>query len=398
MPGFNYILLTGGVICSCIIVLLLIRFGTQNRPANLLLSIAVFALAWYAMMYVLVISGAIRQVPELYNKGIPLYYLIAPCCYLYLRFSLYPGQKLIGRDIYHFLPALLAIVDILPYAFAARQEKLHLLDQISADVSKTYQHSLSFIPQQCHYVLRLIQAGVYIFLQWQLLACFTSWRERSQELRKWFYHFTVLITLLNLLQALIMAGIVLFPGRAGGLLHHSMPVVGMCIVFFLMSVMLFFKPAILYGLSDRRGKADVVMNRIPVTRRNPVLQPKEPVSFPEETGDWNKVTELMEKKQLFRQEGLTLHQLSAAAGLPAHQLSEMLSIYQKQHFNTYINTWRIQYVISRIEQGDSKILTLESLAKDAGFTSRNTFYTAFKKKTGMTPARYTASLNASGGS
>ncbi len=373
-------------------MLLLIRFGKQNRPANLLLSIAVFALAWYAMMYVLVISGIIRQVPDLYNKGIPLYYLIAPCCYLYLRFSLYPGRKLIGRDIYHFLPALLAVVDILPYALATREEKLQLLDQISADVSKTYQHSLSLIPQQYHYIFRLIQAGVYIFLQWQLLARFPSWRERSLELRKWLYHFTLLITLLNLLQALIMTGIVLFPGSAGHLLHHSMPVVGMCIVFFLMSVLLFFKPAVLYGLPEWRGKADVVTNHLPVTRRNPVLR-KEVAPVPAQTGDWVKVTELMEKKQLFRQEGLTLHQLSAAAGLPAHQLSEMLSMYQKQHFNTYINTWRIQYVISRIEQGDSKILTLESLAKDAGFTSRNTFYTAFKKKTGMTPARYIASLN-----
>lgn len=373
-------------------MLLLIRFGKQNRPANLLLTIAVFALAWYAMMYVLVISGIIRQVPDLYNKGIPLYYLIAPCCYLYLRFSLYPGREFARRELYHFLPALLAIADVLPYAFASREEKLQLLDQISTDASKTYQHSLSLIPQQCHYIFRLIQAVVYIFLQWHLLVRFPSWRERSQELRKWLYNFTMLITLLNLLQALIMAGIILFPGSAGRLLHHSMPVVGMCIVFFLMSVMLFFKPAVLYGLPDWSGKAEVITNHIPVTRRNPVL-PTETAPLPVQTGHWARVTELMEKKQLFRQEGLTLHQLSAAAGLQAHQLSEMISVYQKQHFNTYINTWRIQYVISRIEQGDSKILTLESLAKDAGFTSRNTFYTAFKKKTGMTPARYIASLD-----
>jgi AraC-like DNA-binding protein len=45
-----------------------------------------------------------------------------------------------------------------------------------------------------------------------------------------------------------------------------------------------------------------------------------------------------------------------------------------------------------LKKGMPKELTIESICTDAGFSSRTTFFIAFKKHTGMTPTQYLKKL------
>jgi AraC-like DNA-binding protein len=58
------------------------------------------------------------------------------------------------------------------------------------------------------------------------------------------------------------------------------------------------------------------------------------------------------------------------------------------NFNTWKNDHKINFVIEQIIKGNNEILTLDALAKQAGFGSRTTFFNAFKQKTGLTPSEY----------
>ena len=53
-----------------------------------------------------------------------------------------------------------------------------------------------------------------------------------------------------------------------------------------------------------------------------------------------------------------------------------------------INQYRIRHAIEMIENGYLKKLTVETLAEEVGFRSRNTFYLAFKKETGLSPTSF----------
>ena len=61
---------------------------------------------------------------------------------------------------------------------------------------------------------------------------------------------------------------------------------------------------------------------------------------------------------------------------------------QRQPFNEYRNFWRIQHAKKLIREGKTKELTLEAIGLLSGFSTRNTFYTAFRKTEGIPPSAF----------
>lgn len=62
------------------------------------------------------------------------------------------------------------------------------------------------------------------------------------------------------------------------------------------------------------------------------------------------------------------------------------------NFNDFINAYRIEETISILTSSSLSKLTIEAIALKAGFNSKSTFYSAFKKQTGKTPKEFLASL------
>jgi AraC-like DNA-binding protein len=79
--------------------------------------------------------------------------------------------------------------------------------------------------------------------------------------------------------------------------------------------------------------------------------------------------------------------LSVNIGIPMHHLSFVLNQGMQTNFREYINKYRIDFFIKEFNV-KSENLTLEAIAKLAGFKSSSTFYMAFKKETGTSPKNY----------
>jgi AraC-like DNA-binding protein len=92
------------------------------------------------------------------------------------------------------------------------------------------------------------------------------------------------------------------------------------------------------------------------------------------------------EKKLYRNADLKLHELSKELNISGHQLSQVLTDNLGKNFTTYINEFRIREACEMI--GSTQHLTLESIGYDVGFNSKSTFFAAFKKHTGKTPAAY----------
>ena len=99
-----------------------------------------------------------------------------------------------------------------------------------------------------------------------------------------------------------------------------------------------------------------------------------------------KLENAMFEKSLYKNPNLTLQDLSQEINISSHQLSQFLNTNLGKNFTSYVNEFRINEACKIITSSDK--LTLEAVGYDVGFNSKSTFFTAFKKITGLTPAEY----------
>lgn len=90
----------------------------------------------------------------------------------------------------------------------------------------------------------------------------------------------------------------------------------------------------------------------------------------------------------FLEPELTLSQLSEQVKIPAHYLSQVINEKLDCSFIDFINEYRVKAAKEMLIDPKYHHYTILSTAYEAGFSAKSTFYTAFKKYTGMTPSAY----------
>jgi AraC-like DNA-binding protein len=95
---------------------------------------------------------------------------------------------------------------------------------------------------------------------------------------------------------------------------------------------------------------------------------------------------LMAEKRLFKNPNLKLQDLADAMNLSAHQLSQFLNDNIGKNFTHFVNEHRINEACKLLE--NNTLLSVEGIGDEVGFNSKSTFFAAFKKIKGLTPAAY----------
>ena len=98
----------------------------------------------------------------------------------------------------------------------------------------------------------------------------------------------------------------------------------------------------------------------------------------------------MQQRQPYLNADLTMPKLAKQLGWPSSRLSQLLNDNLAQTFPDHINQWRIQH--AKTLMSTEPAMKMQLLAEQSGFNSLSTFYAAFKKFTGVTPARYKQNL------
>ena len=95
----------------------------------------------------------------------------------------------------------------------------------------------------------------------------------------------------------------------------------------------------------------------------------------------------------FIQKDFSLSQMSFDLKIPERFLSNYFNKILVISFSEWRKNLRIEYVCSLIEAGESKNLTIEAIATNAGFASRSKFIDAFKERKGVTPSAFIKSMS-----
>jgi adenylate cyclase len=101
---------------------------------------------------------------------------------------------------------------------------------------------------------------------------------------------------------------------------------------------------------------------------------------------------LMESEAPYFDPELSLKSLAELMKLPANHLSQLLNEGFGMNFSMFIKSYRIEAFKSLAADPTNRHLTILGLAFEAGFNSKTTFNTFFRKTTGMTPKAYWKSI------
>ncbi len=104
-----------------------------------------------------------------------------------------------------------------------------------------------------------------------------------------------------------------------------------------------------------------------------------------------RLDQLNREESYYLDHSLSMADLAKKTGTTHHHLSQVLNEELGQSYTDYINTLRVDYAKKLLlEKPNTKI---EEIAEQAGFNSKSTFNTAFKKFAGLTPSLFRSQLN-----
>lgn len=294
-------------------------------------------------------------------------------------------------DWLHFIPAFILLINILPHLFSSYDFKLSFAERVLMNPAEILNNINLFVPSTLNFFLRPIIGLIYIGVCIRLIFLKFKFEKPENKQSLLIYRWLSLLIFNTLLVYISFLIFTIFSfqsldykmAEVRGYYFLNISLIGL--VLFNTTLLLF--PNILYGLPQldfllpNRKKAAVS-----------VAEPKKLVkSFEiseEKLGLLHEKIESFSLTKPYLNPDFSLSVMSASTDIPVHHLSYYFNEHLNVNFNTWKNDLKINFVIDQIEKGNNELLTLDALAKQAGFVSRTTFLNAFKQKTGLTPSEY----------
>jgi AraC-like DNA-binding protein len=104
------------------------------------------------------------------------------------------------------------------------------------------------------------------------------------------------------------------------------------------------------------------------------------------------ISQFVETEKFFRKSDQTLNDFALKSKIPVSHLSYVFKYHSEVSFSDFRKAVRIQDALALIEEGYLNSNSLDSLSKEVGFYTYNSFYIAFKEVTGNTPQKYVSAL------
>ncbi len=159
------LVIPGGLYIGVVVVVLLFIYIGKNRN-NMLLAYSSFFIWLSLLISYLHLTNKILQYPYLFRTGNITAYLIFPFLFLYTRNSFYSGWLIQRKDWWIFLPALLYIVNLLPFFISSEAHKINILNLYSKDPELLFKmQERYFFPNGFHVIFRYIWGLFFYVLQ-----------------------------------------------------------------------------------------------------------------------------------------------------------------------------------------------------------------------------------------
>ena len=386
------VILLGSIFCSAITVYLLFnKADSYQLFSSRILAVFFIANTWCAIAYLLIISNWIIYIPHFYKTAAPFNFLIPLLGYLYIRTLLKNEVAFQKYDWLHFIPFVACLINYLPLYTMGATEKSKLVALLIEDYSINYTSKDGFLPENIIRGARIIQIPIYLFFQWQLVLTFNKkkiapiYETHKKHVLKWLTIFNWNSSLILISVLFLFALFYFNPQIVTSKMIITIPALAIAIGYLILSSFLLLNPAVLFGFPNN------------ISNNEKENASKLKVSHRLITKNYEKTTEELlsyfKVNQPFLKTTISINEVAHALNISVSELSFIINHKFNQRFTDFVNKYRIEFVIDKIEEGFCDKFTVESLSKMAGFASKSTFNIAFKKIMNCTPSEFIGQKN-----
>ena len=359
------------------------QFFSDKLFAFLLLSYSICSI-----VYLLVTTGFLIQVPFLYRSFAPVNYLIPPLAYFYVRSVLKNESSFKAIELFHLIPFILMAINYLPFYSLPLEDKKKIVLLVTANTNDNL-IQVGYLPEYIQ-IIRPLQCLVYLIFQWKILLDFKKqpivsiFDNHYQKVMRWLTIFNWVITaiVISFLLYVVMYSIGI--DNEGWLMEvlKSVSAILVAISLFILSSYFLIDPNVLFGLPFVNPKSKVKSHSNSEAK---IINTTIKQDF---DTDAKLILEYFDQKKPFLRPDLNISSLSVELDIPTRELSFILNHYFKEKFTDFVNSYRIQYVLDEINKGKLMTQTQISIAEEAGFSGKQSFYNAFRKSYHCTPTEF----------
>jgi len=107
----------------------------------------------------------------------------------------------------------------------------------------------------------------------------------------------------------------------------------------------------------------------------------------------HRLLSFMEEEKPYLDCNLTIEDLANSLNISRHHLTEVINKHLNKNFYEFVNGFRLEEVKQLLVNSSKQHITIVGIAFEAGFSSKTTFNTLFRKETGLTPSAYRKTMN-----
>lgn len=330
-------------------------------------------------------------------------FFVSPSLYFLLLTSVFlPGPLLLGYVSHissrnevsgkDFTPCFLPLAIVL-----TNSEQLGVIPLLSTTTVQAYQ-SLSYVSL---FNLLSIMAGIQVLIYlsrsfWLVFKLRQDWTGyRSQSMPKSWYKMAQLLVLILLISVLQIASAFLHPAGNPTSIGDISFIAVVC-------YFLYLAISTSYKRLYTEHPEDVRILHFPKYLISPKHKKVEKPQVPSDTTTASEqhdsdddiayrqlaeqIKQQMQPQLLFLQEDLSLTSLAEQLEITPHQLSDMLNKHFNKNFYEFVNDHRIQYAAEALISSPNTPIT--EIYYAAGFTTKSTFYSHFKRVFNCSPSSY----------
>lgn len=307
-----------------------------------------------------------------------------PLCYLYVRSVLRDDNKFYRYDYLHFLPFVLFVLSYLPFFPLSTEEKIRFIKASEQDPAIT----LGLVSEGFQFLMRELQALIYLILQWRLLLRYpknnvvTQFRYHSNQVFNWLKAIISINSLnfVSIICAVLFSYFLNHFFLGAYIANIAEAIFGLG--FLAQTSFLLLNPSVLFGIDLRYTRIEP---KGVAEKEGKELKTNKGFTYEE---DMSRLVHYFEQQKPYLQPGLTLSVVASAMNMTTRNISFLLNTMKGQGFNDFVNSHRVCEAITHVASGYLQTYTVEPLAEKTGFSSVRSLNRAFAKHAQMSPSEY----------
>ena len=277
------------------------------------------------------------------------------------------------RMLLHAIPVITGLIFFIPLILEAVSPELILGDLVN------YNRWYGLIMAEMGGILFIIYSQYIFRTMFRIYSAETSFVKGLFDFTH--QHLTLLKTLSVMMNVyaliLIVGGFMAFFSQEGARIFGYLDAGFLIGLSYMMVVILVSVPKVIHYKYSKLSDTDKLLKY-----EKSGLARNEAMEYMHEMNGW------MESEKPYLDANLSLADFTEKLHLPGHIISEVLNGLMKQNFYDYINNYRIEEFKKLARRTENARVTNLNLAFEAGFNSKTTFNTSFKKFTGQTPSEF----------